>query len=62
VAIRGNEKENQALLSLFFANKGLDAINLYNILRHKSVDYYSYILNNENKSWVTAKHQFMNVC
>jgi hypothetical protein len=27
-----------------------------------TVDYYSYILNNNNQSGVTEKHQFMNVC
>jgi hypothetical protein len=35
--MRGNEPENRNFLPLFFANKGLDAINLGNILHHKSV-------------------------
>ena len=37
VEARGNEKENRSFLPLYFANKGLDAINLGNILHHKSV-------------------------
>jgi hypothetical protein len=37
VTMRGNEHENRNFLPLFFANKGLDAINLGNILHHKSV-------------------------
>ena len=37
VTIRENEKENQPLIPLFFANKGLEAIYLGNILHHKSV-------------------------
>ena len=37
VTIGGKEKENILVLSLFFANKGLNAINLGNILNHKSV-------------------------
>jgi hypothetical protein len=37
MTMRGNEPENRNFLPLFFANKGLDAINLGNILHHKSV-------------------------
>ena len=37
MTIRENEKENQPLIPLFFANKGLEAIYLGNILHHKSV-------------------------
>ena len=36
--MRGNENEKKLhFLPLFFANKGFDAINLGNILHHKSV-------------------------
>jgi len=38
VTIRGNDKENKTFLPLFFDNKGLDAINLGNILHHKYVN------------------------
>jgi hypothetical protein len=37
VTIRGNEKENIPFIPLFFANKGLDAINIGNILHYKAV-------------------------
>jgi hypothetical protein len=37
VTIRENEKKNQPLIPLFFANKGLEAIYLGNKLHHKSV-------------------------
>ena len=37
VTIFGNEKENRPFLPLFFGNKCLDAINVGNILHHKSV-------------------------
>ena len=37
VGIHETESEKRSFLPLFFANKGLDAINLGNILHHKSV-------------------------
>jgi len=37
VEIHMTEQEKRSFLPLFFANKGLDAINLGNILHHKSV-------------------------
>ena len=37
VSITGNEEEKRSFLKLNFANKGLDAINLSNILHSKNV-------------------------
>ena len=37
VQSKANASENRSFLPLLFANKGLDAINLGNILHHKSV-------------------------
>ena len=40
VTLRGNEKENGPFLHIFFSNESLDAINLGNILHHKSVELW----------------------
>jgi hypothetical protein len=38
VTIRGKDKENNPFLRFFFDSKGLDAINLGNILHHKYIN------------------------
>jgi hypothetical protein len=39
VGIKKDEIDKRSSLKLSFANKGLDGINLVNILHHKSVKY-----------------------